>query len=136
MYSQSCTVLRAPTRCRSIPGPPDHKATRCYAEGLICFLFQENSGLVAPWIIGFITVMAVEAVATVYSNVLRDHVNKVRHVNLSSCLTLSCHPRHGLRNWRRLGFPPPPPSNFSIHCFCPSPQTQSQPRTVSMLSLH
>lgn len=41
------------------------------------FLFQENAGLVVPWIIGFITFMALEAVAMVYSNVLRDHVNKV-----------------------------------------------------------
>ena len=29
-----------------------------------------------PWIIGFITFMALEAVAMVYSNVLRDHVNR------------------------------------------------------------
>jgi hypothetical protein len=41
-------------------------------------VFQENSGLVVPWIIGFITFMALEAVAMVYSNVLRDHVNRVR----------------------------------------------------------
>ena len=40
-------------------------------------MFQENSGLVVPWIIGFITFMALEAVAMVYSNVLRDHVNRV-----------------------------------------------------------
>jgi hypothetical protein len=39
--------------------------------------FQENAGLVVPWIIGFITFMALEAVAMVYSNVLRDHVNRV-----------------------------------------------------------
>lgn len=30
-----------------------------------------------PWVIGFIAFMALEAVSTVYSNVLRDHVNKV-----------------------------------------------------------
>jgi hypothetical protein len=41
-------------------------------------MFQEKSGLVVPWIIGFITFMALEAVAMVYSNVLRDHVNRVR----------------------------------------------------------
>uniref|UniRef100_A0A336LX46 CSON002828 protein n=1 Tax=Culicoides sonorensis TaxID=179676 RepID=A0A336LX46_CULSO len=40
------------------------------------FFFQENSGLVVPWILGFITFMALEAVAMVYSNVLRDHVNR------------------------------------------------------------
>ena len=38
---------------------------------------QENAGLVVPWIIGFITFMALEAVSMVYSNVLRDHVNRV-----------------------------------------------------------
>jgi hypothetical protein len=45
-------------------------------DGCLC-VFQENSGLVVPWIIGFITFMALEAVAMVYSNVLRDHVNRV-----------------------------------------------------------
>lgn len=40
-------------------------------------LFQENISLVIPWVIGFITFMALEAVSMVYSNVLRDHVNKV-----------------------------------------------------------
>lgn len=44
---------------------------------ILIFFFQENSGLVVPWIIGFITFMALEAVAMVYSNVLRDHVNRV-----------------------------------------------------------
>ncbi|GLV35435.1 uncharacterized protein CBL_01415 [Carabus blaptoides fortunei] len=38
---------------------------------------NENSSLVVPWVIGFITFMALEAVSMVYSNVLRDHVNKV-----------------------------------------------------------
>ncbi|KAJ8922847.1 hypothetical protein NQ315_007882, partial [Exocentrus adspersus] len=37
---------------------------------------QENVSLVIPWVIGFITFMALEAVSMVYSNVLRDHVNK------------------------------------------------------------
>nr|CAD7199126.1 unnamed protein product [Timema douglasi] len=37
---------------------------------------KENAAFVVPWIIGFITFMALEAVAMVYSNVLRDHVNK------------------------------------------------------------
>lgn len=43
-------------------------------------MFQENSSLVIPWIIGFITFMALEAVAMVYSNVLRDHVNRVSKI--------------------------------------------------------
>ncbi|XP_069680288.1 uncharacterized protein [Periplaneta americana] len=43
---------------------------------LLFGIFKENSGLVVPWIIGFITFMALEAVAMVYSNVLRDHVNR------------------------------------------------------------
>lgn len=40
-------------------------------------IFQENCAFVVPYIIGFITFMALEAVAMVYSNVLRDHVNRV-----------------------------------------------------------
>uniref|UniRef100_A0A1A9ZRY4 Uncharacterized protein n=1 Tax=Glossina pallidipes TaxID=7398 RepID=A0A1A9ZRY4_GLOPL len=39
-------------------------------------IYKENPGLIVPWIIGYITLMALEAVAMVYSNVLRDHVNK------------------------------------------------------------
>nr|CAD7262104.1 unnamed protein product [Timema shepardi] len=49
------------TRVRSLCSPLDHR---------------ENAAFVVPWIIGFITFMALEAVAMVYSNVLRDHVNK------------------------------------------------------------
>lgn len=45
------------------------------------FVSQENSGLVVPWILGFITFMALEAVAMVYSNVLRDHVNRVSNAD-------------------------------------------------------
>lgn len=44
---------------------------------MLFLLFQENVGFVVPWIIGFVTFMALEAVAMVYSNVLRDHVNRV-----------------------------------------------------------
>ncbi|XP_036326091.1 uncharacterized protein LOC118739078 [Rhagoletis pomonella] len=43
---------------------------------LIFGIYKENPGLIVPWIIGYITFMALEAVAMVYSNVLRDHVNK------------------------------------------------------------
>ncbi|KAF0772540.1 Uncharacterized protein FWK35_00004132, partial [Aphis craccivora] len=38
---------------------------------------DERVSLIVPWIVGLITFMALEAVAIVYSNVLRDHVNKV-----------------------------------------------------------
>ncbi|CAO1399454.1 unnamed protein product [Diamesa serratosioi] len=37
-------------------------------------IYTENSGLVAPWIIGILTFMALEAVAMVYGNVLKDHI--------------------------------------------------------------
>jgi hypothetical protein len=57
---------------------------------MFLYLFQENSGLVVPWIIGFITFMALEAVAMVYSNVLRDHVNRVRTLcNVCNVVVLS-----------------------------------------------
>jgi hypothetical protein len=53
----------------------------CRSLTAVCLcILQENSGLVVPWIIGFITFMALEAVAMVYSNVLRDHVNRVRAI--------------------------------------------------------
>ncbi|XP_054265164.1 uncharacterized protein LOC128988017 [Macrosteles quadrilineatus] len=39
-------------------------------------IYKENGGLVVPWIIGAITFTSLEAVAMVYSNVLRDHVNR------------------------------------------------------------
>jgi hypothetical protein len=57
---------------------------------LFLCMFQENCGLVVPWIIGFITFMALEAVAMVYSNVLRDHVNRVRALcNIRPSVVLS-----------------------------------------------
>ncbi|XP_037935488.1 uncharacterized protein LOC119669593 [Teleopsis dalmanni] len=43
---------------------------------LLYGICKENPGLIVPWILGYITFMALEAVAMVYSNVLRDHVNK------------------------------------------------------------
>ncbi|KAK5643949.1 hypothetical protein RI129_007794 [Pyrocoelia pectoralis] len=43
---------------------------------LLLGIYKENTSFVIPWIIGFITFMALEAVAMVYSNVLRDHVNR------------------------------------------------------------
>lgn len=33
--------------------------------------------MIVPWVVGTIAFMAMEAVGTVYSNVLRDHVNHV-----------------------------------------------------------
>lgn len=46
-------------------------------SSLFFFSIQENCAFVVLWIIGFITFMALEVVAMVYSNVLRDHVNRV-----------------------------------------------------------
>ncbi|XP_031640581.1 uncharacterized protein LOC116352261 [Contarinia nasturtii] len=43
---------------------------------LIYGIYRENCAFVVLWVIGFITFMALEAVAMVYSNVLRDHVNR------------------------------------------------------------
>lgn len=43
---------------------------------LLIGIIKEKTALVVPWVIGFITLMALEAVCMVYSNVLRDHVNK------------------------------------------------------------
>lgn len=45
---------------------------------------QEKSPLIVPWIIGCITFMALEAMAMVYSNVLRDHVNRVSNFYINS----------------------------------------------------
>lgn len=59
----------------------------------IYFVLQENSGLVVPWILGFITFMALEAVAMVYSNVLRDHVNRVSMMRLFCCILRRFHIR-------------------------------------------
>ncbi|XP_045610820.1 uncharacterized protein [Procambarus clarkii] len=47
---------------------------------LSSFLFigiqQERCGLVTPWVVANIAFMALEAVCCMYSNVLRDHINK------------------------------------------------------------
>ncbi|XP_045135151.1 uncharacterized protein LOC123518403 [Portunus trituberculatus] len=58
-------------------------ATLCTHLALIvlsCFLTvgisQERLGLVSPWVVASIAFMALEAVCCVYSNVLRDHINK------------------------------------------------------------
>lgn len=46
-------------------------------KNIIIIFLQESCKIVQLWVIGFITFMALEAVAMVYSNVLRDHVNRV-----------------------------------------------------------
>lgn len=73
------------------PGPAECEwgsTSDLFIETAVFRVFQENSGLVAPWIIGFITFMALEAVAMVYSNVLRDHVNRVRAMSPSASFRL------------------------------------------------
>ncbi|KOB70574.1 Uncharacterized protein OBRU01_07172 [Operophtera brumata] len=39
-------------------------------------VYKENVAFLVPWVVGCMTFMALEAMAMVYSNVLRDHVNK------------------------------------------------------------
>jgi hypothetical protein len=47
------------------------------------FIFlKENIGLVIPWMLGLLTFMSLEAVATVYANILRDHINDVSTLNI------------------------------------------------------
>ncbi|KAK8738126.1 hypothetical protein OTU49_004056 [Cherax quadricarinatus] len=43
---------------------------------LIVGICKERCGLVTPWVVASITFMALEAVCCMYSNVLRDHINK------------------------------------------------------------
>ncbi|XP_076064882.1 uncharacterized protein LOC143038956 [Oratosquilla oratoria] len=43
---------------------------------LLVGVIKERLSLVAPWVVSIITVMSMEGVCCVYSNVLRDHVNK------------------------------------------------------------
>ncbi|XP_042210519.1 uncharacterized protein LOC121858275 [Homarus americanus] len=43
---------------------------------LIIGICKERCGLVTPWVVANITFMALEAVCCMYSNVLRDHINK------------------------------------------------------------
>lgn len=55
-----------------------------YLIGFVHVL-QERAALVAPWIMGCVAFLALEAVAMVYSNVLRDHVNRVSLFYLRVC---------------------------------------------------
>ena len=93
-------LSRVTTQNTKQPGYPSLlcqlRVSPCSTLTPLCLcVFQENSGLVVPWIIGFITFMALEAVAMVYSNVLRDHVNRVRAFSRSLCPersnNYSCH---------------------------------------------
>ncbi|XP_069943434.1 uncharacterized protein [Cherax quadricarinatus] len=43
---------------------------------LLIGIQQERCGLVTPWVVANIAFMALEAVCCMYSNVLRDHINK------------------------------------------------------------
>lgn len=54
-----------------------HVSVAALSACLLLGIRRENAGLVVPWIVGQMTFMALEAVAMVYSNVLRDHVNRV-----------------------------------------------------------
>lgn len=40
-------------------------------------LFQENAGLVVPWLIGILTFISFEALGLVYANVLKDQIFNV-----------------------------------------------------------
>ncbi|XP_066989935.1 uncharacterized protein [Macrobrachium rosenbergii] len=46
------------------------------SSSLLVGVCQERIGLVAPWVVANIAFMALEAVCCMYSNVLRDHINK------------------------------------------------------------
>ncbi|XP_052121128.1 uncharacterized protein LOC113211684 [Frankliniella occidentalis] len=50
-------------------------ATLFFSTILIAAVNKENAPMIVPWVIGTIAFLAMEAVGTVYSNVLRDHVN-------------------------------------------------------------
>ncbi|XP_063872933.1 uncharacterized protein LOC135107189 [Scylla paramamosain] len=53
-----------------------HLALSVLSCFLIMGIYQERAGLVSPWVVASITFMALEVVCCVYSNVLRDHINK------------------------------------------------------------
>ncbi|XP_068213700.1 uncharacterized protein [Palaemon carinicauda] len=46
------------------------------SSSLLVGVCQERIGLVAPWVVANKAFMALEAVCCMYSNVLRDHINK------------------------------------------------------------
>ncbi|XP_037297413.1 uncharacterized protein LOC115450159 [Manduca sexta] len=51
-----------------------HSTSQLSIDKQLCF--QENVAFLVPWVVGCMTFMALEAMAMVYSNILRDHVNK------------------------------------------------------------
>lgn len=53
-----------------------HVALIILSVFLIVGVVQERPSLLTPWVVANITFMALEAVCCVYSNVLRDHINK------------------------------------------------------------
>ncbi|CAL4148765.1 unnamed protein product, partial [Meganyctiphanes norvegica] len=53
-----------------------HLALMMLSGLLILGVYQERCSLLTPWVMGIITFMALEGVCCVYSNVLRDHINK------------------------------------------------------------
>nr|CAH0112058.1 unnamed protein product [Daphnia galeata] len=48
----------------------------CLSTTLLIAIYQENCSLMVPWVLGFIGSISLEALAIVYSNVLRDHINQ------------------------------------------------------------
>ena len=48
-----------------------------FLNKIMTFL-QEHRPSIIVWVLGLISSMAFEALATTYSNILRDHVNKVQ----------------------------------------------------------
>lgn len=61
--------------------------------GTFCAVSQENVGLVIPWMVGILTFMSLEAVSTVYLNILRDHINGVNIASKSFLARISINSR-------------------------------------------
>lgn len=52
-------------------------------------VFQENAGLVVPWLIGILTFISFEALGLVYANVLKDQIFGVSETSIrQSCRSL------------------------------------------------
>lgn len=69
-----------------------------YISHFFFFIQQENIGLVIPWMLGVLTFMSLEAVATVYANILRDHINGVSFRLFGIQNILSCAPNTRVSN--------------------------------------
>lgn len=59
-------------------------------------VFQENAGLVVPWLIGILTFISFEALGLVYANVLKDQIFGVRTITIHQ----SCRSLNETRNFR------------------------------------